>query len=302
MNAAKVVIADKFETTPNKFLVFLEMIKFEHTLFALPFAYTATLLTTHQLPTLYELFWITMAMIGARTAAMSFNRLIDRHIDAANPRTAGRALPQGLLAISEIWVYIVLSLLLLVVAAMNLSPLAVTLFPVVLFFLTIYSYTKRFTWLCHFVLGATLGLAPLCAWAALTNEVTLPPVLLALGVTIWVAGFDIIYACDDYDFDKKAGIFSIPARFGITQAFWTARILHIITPIFFVCIGTLLGLGLFYWLGLVAAMALLLYQHSIINPSNLAQKGLAFMQSNGIISVIMFVGTLLDVIFPLFRQ
>lgn len=301
MNTTKAAIPDKFQTNSNKLFVFLEMIKFEHTLFALPFAYTAALLTAHRIPSLYQLLWITVAMVGARTAAMSFNRLIDRHIDAANPRTAGRALPQGLLAVSEMWLYIILSLTLLAVAAVNLSPLAVTLFPVVLFFLTFYSYTKRFTWLCHFFLGATLGLAPLCAWAALANEVPVQPLLLAIGVTIWVAGFDIIYACDDYSFDKKAGIFSIPARFGITQAFWIARALHLLTPVFFILVGQQLALGLFYWLGLAAAMALLAYQHCLIQPQNLAQTGAAFMQSNGIISVIIFLGTLLDVLFPLIR-
>lgn len=295
MSTTKVVSTCK-EASPSKFMIFLEMIKFEHTVFALPFAYIGALLTEQRFPSGYHLFWITMAMIGARTAAMSLNRLIDRHIDAKNPRTASRALPQGLLRTTEVWLYTVLSLLLLGVAAYQLSPLAVKLFPLVLFALTFYSYTKRFTWLCHFFLGATLGLAPLGAWVAITNELSLATYLLLAGVTCWVAGFDIVYACDDYTFDRLHGIYSIPARFGIASALRIAQVLHVLAPACFAYLGFLLGLGWPYWCSLSIAAGLLYYQHHILSPADLSRSDVAFFQLNGALSLTLFAGTLLTVL------
>jgi 4-hydroxybenzoate polyprenyltransferase len=280
----------------GKLGVFLEMIKFEHTLFALPFAYIGALLTERQLPTLQNFFWITVAMIGARTAAMSLNRIIDRHIDAANPRTSGRALPRGLLSLSEVWLYTALSLILLALAAYQLSPLAFQLSPLVVFALTFYSYTKRFTWLCHLFLGATLGLAPLGAWVAIADRLDVAPVVLGLGVTFWVAGFDIIYASDDYDFDRRAGIYSIPARFGIRKALVIARLLHVLAAAAFLVLGRLLGLGLFYWLGVGGAVILLFWQHRLISPADLSRTGLAFFSLNGTLSVVMLLFTLLEIV------
>lgn len=273
------------------------MIKVEHTIFALPFAYTALLLTDRQFAPANHWLWVTAAMLGARTAAMSLNRLIDRHIDAQNPRTAGRALPRKQLSLGEVWLYTALSLALLTLATLQLSPLALQLFPIVLFFLTFYSYTKRFTWLCHFFLGATLAWAPLGAWAASAG--TLPPAafLLALSVAVWVTGFDIIYACDDYDFDRSYGLHSIPARFGLASAFWIARLLHLATLLCFTLVGLWLHLGLPYWAGLAVATLLLFRQHCRIRPHNLSVTGGPFLRSNGLLSLLLFAGVLLDRLF-----
>ncbi|MCX7781550.1 MAG: putative 4-hydroxybenzoate polyprenyltransferase [Negativicutes bacterium] len=284
----------------RKLKIFLEMIKFEHTLFALPFAYIGALLTGLAIPQTYHLIWITLAMVGARTAAMSLNRIIDRRIDALNPRTANRALPKGLLNVSEVWLYVAVSLLLFGISAYKLSPLAFTLSPIALFALTFYSYTKRFTWLCHFFLGATLSMAPMGAWVAIANSLSLEALILGLGVMFWVAGFDIVYACDDYDFDKASGIFSIPARFGIAKALTIAAGLHVIAPVCFAAVGLLLGLGIFYWAGLLVAVFLLYYQHRLISPTDLSKAGVAFYGLNGTLSMVMFIFTLLDILFPSF--
>lgn len=280
----------------GKFRVFLEMIKFEHTVFALPFAFIGAILVEQKIPSGMVILWITLAMVGARTAAMSLNRIIDRHIDAKNPRTATRALPKGLLSVAEVWVYVVLSLLLLMVAASQLSPLAFKLFPVAVAALVIYPYTKRFTWGCHLFLGATLALAPLGAWIAISNAFELAPLLLGLGVMFWVAGFDVIYACDDYGFDKKHGVHSIPAKFGIATGLKLSSLFHIIAPVFFLGAGIVMNLGLFYYIGLAIAVAILFYQHTLVKPHDLSKGGVAFFTWNGILSVVMFVFTLLDIL------
>lgn len=280
----------------GKLGVFLEMIKFEHTLFALPFAYIGALLVGQSLPGLHDTLWITLAMVGARTAAMSLNRIIDRHIDAANPRTSGRALPRGLLPLWTVWLFTLLSLLLLALAAYNLSPLAFALFPGAVLALTLYSYTKRFTWLCHLFLGATLALAPLGAWVAIADAVSLASLVLAGGVMFWVAGFDIIYACDDYDFDRQAGIFSVPARFGIAAGLRIAQACHLAAAGLFVLLGLLLGLGLFYWLGAAAAILLLWWQHRLITPADLSRAGVAFFNLNGSLSIVMLLATILEIV------
>ncbi|MGQ9558662.1 MAG: UbiA-like polyprenyltransferase [Desulfurispora sp.] len=279
----------------SKFRIFLEMIKFEHTIFALPFAYTGALLVHRSLPAGRDVLWITLAMVGARTAAMSLNRIIDRHIDAANPRTANRAIPAGLLRVGEVWVYVLLSFALLFYAAAQLSPLALRLFPVAVLVLTLYSYTKRFTWACHLFLGLALGLAPLGAWIAIANRFDLAPVLLAGGVMFWVAGFDIIYACDDYDFDRSHGIYSIPARFGILAALRISAVFHVVAPLLFAATGLVLHLGWLYFAGLLLAVGLLFYQHHLVRPDDLSRAGVAFFNLNGTLSVVMFVCTLLDV-------
>ncbi|MDO7785943.1 UbiA-like polyprenyltransferase [Desulforamulus aquiferis] len=282
----------------HKFRVFLEMIKVEHTLFALPFAYIAALLTEQKIPSLHNILWITLAMVGARTAAMSINRLVDRHIDAKNPRTAGRALPKGMLGVNEVWLYTMLSFGLLAVSAYNLSTLALQLFPVAVFFLSFYSFTKRFTWTCHFWCGLALGLAPLGAWVAITGSFHPAPIILGIGVLLWVAGFDIIYACDDFDFDRREGIFSIPAKFGIKSALRLSTILHILAPICFLSVGLILNLGLFYFIGVVIATGLLAYQHMLVVPEDLSRAGLAFFNLNGTLSVTMFAFTIFDILFP----
>jgi len=284
----------------KKLKIFLEMIKFEHTIFALPFAYVGALLTEKKLPAAHDLLWITLAMVGARTAAMSLNRIIDRHIDARNPRTAGRALPRGLLSAAEVWVYVFISFLLLMYSSYQLNPLAFRLFPVAVLVLLIYSYTKRFSWACHLFLGAALGLAPLGSWIAIAGRFDLAPALLALGVLFWVAGFDIIYACDDYDFDRREGLYSIPARFGIRKALYISTAFHLVAPLLFLTAGLILNLGIFYLAGLAVAVAILIYQHTLVRPDDLSRAGVAFFNLNGALSMIMFAFTFLDVLYPLY--
>lgn len=283
----------------GKLGIFLNMIRFEHTLFALPFAYVGAFLTEMKIPSAHDLLYITLAMAGARTAAMSLNRIIDRHIDARNPRTAGRALPRGLISVSEVWLYVFLSLCLLFYASYQLSPLAFRLFPVAVLVLLIYSYTKRFSWTCHLFLGAALGLAPLGSWIAISGRVDLAPVLLALGVLFWVAGFDIIYACDDYEFDRKEGLCSIPARFGIKRALAISVFSHVVAPLLFLAAGLILNAGALYLTGVVLAVGILIYQHTLVRPDDLSRAGIAFFNLNGMLSVIMFLFAFLDILYPL---
>ncbi|MFZ5647690.1 MAG: UbiA-like polyprenyltransferase [Bacillota bacterium] len=282
----------------DKLKIFFEMIKIEHTLFALPFAYTGALLVNKKIPAGHDLIWITLAMAGARTAAMSLNRIIDRHIDAKNPRTANRALPKGLLSAAEVWIYALISFALLLVSAYNLSSLAFKLFPVAVGVLFLYPYTKRFTWACHLILGAALGLAPLGAWIAIANSVDLAPLLLAAGVTFWVAGFDIIYACDDYDFDRAEGIYSIPARFGIRRGLQVSVIFHILALALFTAVALVLQLGIFYYAGMFTVAALLFYQHRLVSPGDLSKSGMAFFNLNAGLSGATFLFTLVDLLVP----
>lgn len=279
-----------------KLKIFLEMIKFEHSIFALPFAYVGAFLVEKRIPAAVDLFWITLAMVGARTAAMSLNRVIDRYIDAKNPRTRERALPRGLISVSEVYIYICLSLALLLVAAYQLSPLAFKLSPVAVAVLVFYSYTKRFTWTCHLFLGAALGLAPLGAWIALANSFHPAPIILGIGVTFWVAGFDIIYACQDYEFDLQEGLHSIPVRFGIPRALTISTVFHVIAPVMFVLAGLLLDLGIFYLAGIAISVILLLYQHLLISPEDMSRAGVAFFNLNGTLSVVVFLFTLFEVL------
>ncbi|MCG9966471.1 putative 4-hydroxybenzoate polyprenyltransferase [Pelotomaculum terephthalicicum JT] len=283
----------------KKLIVFLEMIRFEHTVFALPFAYIGALLTEKKIPAAHDLLWITMAMVGARTAAMSLNRLIDRRLDARNPRTAGRALPRGLLREGEVWFYVLVSFLLLFYSAYQLTPLAFRLAPAAVLVLFTYSYTKRFTWTCHLVLGLVLGMAPLGSWIAITGQFHPAPFLLGAGVLFWVAGFDIIYACDDYEFDLKEGLYSIPARFGIKRALNVSAVFHAIAPLFFLAAGLLLNLGVLYLAGVAVSVGILFYQHTLVRPDDLSRAGVAFFNLNGTLSVVMFVFTLFDIFFPL---
>lgn len=273
------------------------MIKFEHTVFALPFAYMGAILAQVQIPSWTTLFWITMAMVGARTAAMSLNRLIDRHIDRKNPRTANRAMATGAIGLPEAWLYIVLSFGLLFLSAAMLNELALTLMPVAVFVLSIYSYTKRFTWACHIVLGIALGLAPMGAWVGVNASLDWPVVILGLAVMTWVAGFDILYACQDIEFDQSHGIYSIPARFGIANGLWIARGSHVLAPILLALVGYLIGLGTWYYMGIAVVVALLIYEHSLVSPSDLSRLDAAFFAMNGYISVAIFLFTVADILF-----
>ncbi|EHQ88366.1 UbiA-like polyprenyltransferase [Desulfosporosinus youngiae] len=279
-----------------KLKVFFEMIKLEHTIFALPFAYLGGFLAANGVPPAMKLLWITLAMVGARTAAMSLNRLIDRHIDARNPRTAQRALPAGQLRVKEVYVYTVLSFLLLGFSAYQLNLLALWLMPIAVFFLVLYSYTKRFTWACHLVLGISLGLAPAGAWIGVTGHWALAPVLLGLGVMTWVAGFDVVYACQDVEFDRQEGLHSIPAVFGVQRGLEISAFLHIIAPLFFIAVGVVMSMSWLYYVGVAVAIVLLFRQHRLVSANDLSKLGVAFFDLNGYLSILLFVFSVLDLI------
>ncbi|RKD25700.1 4-hydroxybenzoate octaprenyltransferase [Ammoniphilus oxalaticus] len=284
----------------NKLKIILEMIKFEHTLFALPFAYMGAILGSFvvlgEWPTGAQLFWITMAMVGARSAAMALNRVIDRVIDAGNPRTATRAIPAGLLSVKEVYLFIIGSFALLFVAAFQLNMLAVKLLPLAVFALVLYSYTKRFTWTCHLVLGVAIGLAPLGGWVATTGGIDKVGVILFISVALWTAGFDVIYACQDMEFDREQGLYSIPTRFGLAKSLLMARWLHVLTVIGFITIYFMAGLQLWFALGVLVAALILVYEHSLVSPTDLSKLNTAFFTMNGVLSVVVFVFTLLDLV------
>ncbi|HKQ05547.1 MAG TPA: UbiA-like polyprenyltransferase [Blastocatellia bacterium] len=275
--------------------VTLEMIKIEHTLFALPFAFLGATLAAREAAMqpasfwIAKLVWITLAMVGARSAAMTFNRIADRRIDAANPRTATRALPAGLLDVRFAWAFTVAASLLFIVAASQLNRLALLLSPVALGSVFLYSYTKRFTSLSHLVLGWCLAIAPSGAWIAIKGELNWLPVLLSLAVMLWTAGFDVLYACQDYEFDRRSGLHSIPQRFGIHRALWIARTIHALMFATLVVFFAAAHLG---WLGLAGVLltgALLVYQHSIVRADDLSRLNAAFFTTNAFVSVILFV-------------
>ncbi|WP_314585404.1 UbiA-like polyprenyltransferase [Paenibacillus terrigena] len=284
----------------KKIAIFLEMIKFEHTLFALPFAFMGSILgsvvVNHHLPSWAQIGWVLLAMVGARTAAMSLNRLIDAAIDKINPRTEGRAIPAGLLKIGEVVLFTIVSFGLLFWAAAELEPLAMRLLPIAVFFLVFYSYTKRFTWLCHVVLGLTIALAPLGGWVAVTNSADWSAMVFYLTVAFWTAGFDIIYACQDYEFDKSQGLHSIPVRFGLKGALWIARGFHILTAIGFISLYLMTDLSWMYFAGMIIAYAILFYEHKMVKPHDLSKVNTAFFSMNGILSVVVFVFTFLDLV------
>ena len=280
----------------RKIIVFMEMIKFSHTIFALPFALTGALLAARGIPTLEQMLWIVLAMIGARTAAMGLNRLIDAGIDARNPRTVGRAIPAGLIGKGTTLIFIVLSLILLLVAAASLNPLCLKLSPVAIFFLVLYSYCKRFTSLAHVVLGVCLGGAPLGAWLAIRGSIDAPAVILGLAVLCWVTGFDILYALQDLEFDRQAGLHSIPARLGVAGSLWTARIFHLVMLALLVGLCILLRLGGFFMLGILASAAILFYEHWLLRDGNLDKLDAAFFTMNSYISIIILAGTTADIL------
>lgn len=275
---------------------FLDLIKFEHTIFALPFAYLGMALAANGLPSFEPFFWITIAMAAARTFGMSVNRLADRHIDARNPRTAGRPLQTGRIRVSTVMAGLIASLIALTVAAWQLHPLTLALLPGALVFLTGYAYTKRFTWLSHFVLGFTDGLAPMGAWAAIRGSLFSAhdaPAWLLLGtVTFWIAGFDLIYACQDAEFDRAEGLHSIPARFGIPVALRLAQACHAVTVGLLALVGLTAGLGAPYWIALLVAAALLAYEHTLVKPNDLSRVNVAFFNVNGYVSVTLCAGVL----------
>ena len=276
----------------------LEMIKFEHTIFALPFAFTGMMLAAEGWPSWCTVGWVVVAMVGARSAAMSFNRWADRHIDAENPRTADRALPSGQVSSGFVVAFAVASCALLILAAWQLNPLALALSPLALLILLGYSFTKRFTFLSHLVLGLALAGAPLGAWIAVRGDVTPAPFILAAAVLCWVAGFDVLYSLQDMDFDRQSGLFSIPVRFGAVGSLWLSGALHLAMIALLLLLPKLYppGLGLPYWIGVIGCMVLLGYQHRIVRPGDLSRLNAAFFQANGFLAVWLFLATALDLL------
>lgn len=272
----------------------LDMIKFPHTVFALPFALLSAVLARQAWPEPRELLLIVGAMVGARSAAMTFNRIADRRLDAANPRTSQRALATGALGVGYASLFTTLSAALLVICAWLLNPLAFMLSPLALAILLGYSLTKRVTWASHLFLGLALAGAPLGAWIALTGRLDWPPLVLALGVLTWTAGFDIIYACQDTSFDRDQGLHSIPARFGHDVAFKVSRGLHATTVVLLLLLSAVSPLGWLFALGVVLAAVLLIYEHSIVGPNKLERVQEAFFSVNGMVSVALLLFGALD--------
>jgi len=275
---------------------FLEFIKFEHTIFALPFAYMGMVLAANGWPTWYQFMWITIAMASARTLAMGANRIADRWIDANNPRTANRPLIKGTISTKTALTGTIFSAIILALAAYQLSPLTFKLLPGAYIFLIGYSFTKRFTWLSHFILGFTDGLAVMGAWVGIRGSLftydDLPAWLLLTIVTLWIGGFDIIYACQDVKFDRRMGLQSIPAKFGIPFALRLSSICHIITVLLLFGLGLLLGYGWLYWIGMIIIICLLIWEHLLVHPDDLTKINLAFFNINGYISITLFLSIL----------
>jgi 4-hydroxybenzoate polyprenyltransferase len=268
----------------------LEMIKIEHTLFALPFAFLGAVLAARGLPSLIQIVWITVAMVGGRSTAMAFNRIADRDYDARNPRTQMRAIPAGLLSVGFVMVFTICGAALFIFAAAMLNRLALLLSPLALVSVVVYSYTKRWTLLSHLVLGWCLAIAPTGAWIAVRGTIDSPaPLLLSLVVMLWTAGFDVLYACQDFEFDRREGLHSIPARLGISRSLWIARLLHLGAFAALVALYSVTHLGLLAVAGLIATGALLIYQHTLVRANDLSRLNAAFFTTNAFVSVILFV-------------
>ncbi|HYZ18128.1 MAG TPA: UbiA-like polyprenyltransferase [Gaiellaceae bacterium] len=273
---------------------FASLVKLEHTVFALPFAYVGAFLAVDGVPSAHDLLWVTVAMVGARSLAMGLNRLIDAGIDARNPRTARRELPAGLLSAAQVLAFCVASLALFLVAVLQLDPLVRWLWPIPVAGFVVYPYLKRFTWLSHLWLGAVDGLAPVGAWVAITGELPLEAWLLGGAVAAWVAGFDFFYALLDVEVDRREGLHSWATQFGEHGVFRGARVLHALTVTLLAAAGLGLDVGVAYWLGVSVVAGLLLYEHSLIRPGDLRRLDTAFFTMNGVISVAFFAFVLFD--------
>jgi 4-hydroxybenzoate polyprenyltransferase len=273
---------------------FARLVKIEHTVFALPFAYVGAFLAVDATPSGHDLLWITLAMVGARSLAMALNRLIDAGIDARNPRTAGRELPSGQLSTAQVVTFCAISLALFLAAVWELNPLVRWLWPIPVVGFVVYPYLKRFTWLCHLWLGAVDGLAPVGAWVAITGHLPWQAWLLGAAVALWVGGFDLFYALFDEEIDRREGLHSIVTRFGVSGAFLGARIAHAATVACLVAAGLGLSVGALYWLGVAAVALLLAYEHSLVRPGDLRRLDTAFFTMNGVISVAFAVFVLVD--------
>lgn len=284
----------------KKIGTYLEMIKVEHTLFALPFAFMGAILGSvvvfNHLPSWGDIGWIFLAMFGARSAAFGLNRLTDQYIDAKNPRTVGRAIPAGLLKPIEVILFIILSFGVFFWATAELDAFAFRLLPIAIFMLIFYSYTKRFTWLCHVVLGLTTALAPLGGWVAVTGQVDYKAIIFYIALAFWTAGFDVIYACQDQDFDSEEGLYSIPSRFGLNKALWFARGFHVITAAGFIILFVVTPLSWWYLMGMIIACGILFYQHYILSPRDMSKLQTAFFTMNSTLSIVLFAFTLVDLV------
>ena len=274
----------------TNFRTTLEMIKIEHTLFALPFAFLGAVLAARGVPSAWQIVWIAIAMVGARSTAMSFNRLADRNIDARNPRTRMRAIPAGNLSVGFVWAFTIVSAAVFLVAAAMLNRLTLLLAPVAIASVVLYSYSKRWTLLSHLVLGWCLAIAPTGAWIAVRGAIDSPiPLLLSAVVMLWTAGFDVLYACQDFDFDRREGLHSIPARFGIAQSLWISRTLHAAAFATLVALYFLTNLGIVAIIGVIATGALLIYQHTLVRATDLSRLNAAFFTTNAFVSVILLL-------------
>ena len=278
---------------------YLRLIKFSHSIFALPFAFTAALIAEEGIPEFSKIFWITVAMVGGRTGAMGMNRIIDRRYDALNPRTQNREIPRGVIKTWEALFFTAIAFAFLVLAAFKLNPLCFKLSPLVLLVLLTYSYTKRYTWLCHIVLGIALALAPLGAWIAIKGTFNSDVVPLCFAVMFWVAGFDTLYGLQDMDFDKDQGLYSIPSVFGVNASLWVARLFHLITVGLLLSLIPIFHLSSIYLTGVLLASGLLLYEHLLVKPDDLSKLDMAFFNMNGYISITVFVFTLFNYVLPL---
>ncbi|RKD72859.1 4-hydroxybenzoate polyprenyltransferase [Sinobaca qinghaiensis] len=284
----------------KKIKVILEMIKFEHTVFALPFAFLGAVLGSMSVqgtwPTIMEWIFITLAMVGARSAAMTLNRVIDANIDKKNPRTADRAIPAGEVSIAQSLLFIGGSFALLFIAAFSLNTLTVLMLPLFVFLLTFYSYTKRFTWLCHVFLGVTIAMAPVGGWIGATGQFSVELLFLFLTVAFWTAGFDVIYATQDAEYDRRVKLHSIPARFGIEKALRISKGFHLISFASLLLLSLLSPLGWLFFIGVMIVGAIMVYEHSLVKPNDLTKVGVAFFQMNGIISITMLVFAIGDLL------
>jgi 4-hydroxybenzoate polyprenyltransferase len=282
-------------TVLSKLKDYLAMIDFSHTLFGLPFAYLGAFLAHNGTVTLHQLIWITVAMVSARTAALSLNRIIDLPYDAANPRTAGWTLPSGRLNPRWVWIGVFFFLALLLFAASQLNPLCLKLSPLAVVILWGYSYTKRYTWLCHLFLGMAIGMGPIGAWFAVTGTFDWQPFLLGAAVAFWIAGFDTMYACQDIEFDRQTGLYSIPARFGERNALIFSTVFHILTVIFLILTGVVLQLGGWFYGGVVLAAVVLVYEHRIVQPGDLSRVKQASFQLNHYVGLLVLIAALIDI-------
>lgn len=281
----------------KKIKILLEDIKIQHTVFALPFALMSAFIASNGVPPSQKLLWILLAMVGARSSAMSFNRIADVDYDRENPRTKERALPKGRIRKSYYIIFLLLSAILFLFSCMMLNRLALILSPAALLIVFFYSYTKRFTIFSHFFLGLSLSLAPIGAWVAIREEISIVSIVLGLAVIFWLAGLDIIYSCQDVEFDKSHGLFSFPAKLGIERALRLSALFHFIMILLLFSLIFLENLGLFFTIGVVLIAGLLMYEHSIVRPDDLSRVNVAFFNVNGIISIGLMLMTILDIIY-----